>query len=255
MSNRDLQVEERGVGAVVVGGDFHGLGIARSLGRHGIPVCIIDDGYAIARYSRYVTHFLKAPTIRREQEIVDFLLKAAPQFNMKGWVLFPTRDETVAAVARYRDQLAEWYRIPTPGWESVKQAWNKRNTYALAESLGIPIPRTWSPRNLDELDAIDADFPLGVKPAVKEDFFYATKAKAWRANNRQELRTLFAKAQQYVAGNEVLIQDIIPGGGSQQFSSCVFYKDGVALGSMEAKRLRQHPPEFGRAAKFVDTVD
>ena len=30
-------------GAVVIGGDFNGLGIVRSLGRQGIPVCVIDD--------------------------------------------------------------------------------------------------------------------------------------------------------------------------------------------------------------------
>ncbi len=39
-------------GAVVVGGDFNGLGIVRSLGRRGIPVCVIDDERSIARHSR-----------------------------------------------------------------------------------------------------------------------------------------------------------------------------------------------------------
>jgi D-aspartate ligase len=245
----------QGVGAVVLGGDFHGLGIVRSLGRRGIPVCLIDDEYSIGRFSRYTTHALTAPTIRKPKETVDFLLETERRLNLKGWVLFPTRDEIVAAVARHRAQLVDWYRVPTPEWESIKWAWNKWNTYCLAEKLGIPIPRTWCPRSLDELDGIAAEFPLAVKPAVKEDFFYATKAKAWRANNRQELRTLFARASEHVAGNEVLIQDIIPGDGNHQFSSCVFFKDGVAIASMEAKRRRQHPPEFGRAATFVETIE
>ena len=244
-----------GLGAVVVGGDFHGLGIARSLGRRGIPVCIVDDQYSIARFSRYATHVVTAPTLRKEKETVAFLLETVRRLNLKGWVLFPTRDEIVAAVARYRAELIDWYRVPTPEWDSVKWACNKWNTYRLAESLGIPIPRTWCPRTLEELDGIETAFPLGVKPAVKPDFFYATKAKAWRANNRQELRTLFERATRHVAGNEVLIQEIIPGDGHHQFSSCVFFKNGVAIGSMEAKRWRQHPPEFGRAATFVETVD
>ena len=41
-------------GAIVIGGDYQGLGIARSLGRRGIPVCVIDDETSIARASRYV---------------------------------------------------------------------------------------------------------------------------------------------------------------------------------------------------------
>jgi D-aspartate ligase len=243
------------VGAVVVGGDFHGLGIIRSLGSRGVPVCVVDDEYSIGRFSRYATHYVRAPNLRREQETVEFLLAMGRRLNLKGWVLFPTRDEHVAAFSRHRCALAEYFRVPTPGWECVKWAWNKWNTYSLAEKLGIPIPKTWCPRRVEDLDAIDASFPLGVKPAVKEDFFYATKAKAWRANDRDELRTLFRKASAHVGSNEILVQEIIPGDGHCQFSSCVMFKDGAIIANMEAQRWRQHPPEFGRAATFVETVD
>jgi predicted ATP-grasp superfamily ATP-dependent carboligase len=255
MSTKFIGTDTLGTGAVVLGGDFHGLGIARSLGRRGVPVCIVDDEYSIGRFSKYTTCSLTAPTLRKPDELVGFLLQTVRERHLKGWVLFPTRDEHVAAVARHRAQLSDWFRVPTPGWDSVRWAWNKWNTYRLAEELAIPIPRTWCPSGADDLDRIDAEFPLGVKPAVKEDFFYATKAKAWKAHDRDELRALFTKATRYAAGNEILVQEIIPGDGDQQFSSCVFFKDGVAVASMEAKRRRQHPPEFGRAATFVETID
>src|SRR5208283_1141590 len=51
-------------GAVVVGGDYQGLGIVRSLGRHKIPVCIIDDEYSIYRYSKYATHVVPVASLR-----------------------------------------------------------------------------------------------------------------------------------------------------------------------------------------------
>ena len=118
-----------------------------------------------------------------------------------------------------------------------------------------PIPRTWCPHAAEEIDQIDAEFPLAIKPSVKEDFFYATKAKAWRANNRDELKEMFQRASGHVGSNEVLVQEIIPGDGTRQFSSCVFMKNDVVLGRMEAQRWRQHPPEFGRAATFVKSVE
>jgi len=34
----------------VIGGDYQGLGIVRSLGRQGIPVCVVDDEYSISRF-------------------------------------------------------------------------------------------------------------------------------------------------------------------------------------------------------------
>jgi len=242
------------VGAVVVGGDFHGLAIVRSLGRRGIPVVVVDDELSIGRFSRYTTRAIHAPNLRKEKEAVDFLLDLGKTLDLKGWVLFPTRDELVAAFSRYKGALSERFRVPTPEWEITKWAWNKWNTYSMAEKLGIPIPRTWCPRTLEDIDKIDAEFPLGVKPSVKEDFFYATKAKAWRANTRQELRDLFTRASGHVGTNEVLVQEIIPGDGTCQVSSCMFVKNGVVFGSMEAQRWRQHPPEFGRAATFVESI-
>jgi D-aspartate ligase len=243
------------IGALVLGGDFHGLAIVRSLARQGIPVCVVDNELSIARFSRYTTHYVRVPGLRQEQETVDALLAIAKRMNLRGWVLYVTRDEHVAAVSRHRAELSEWFRVPTPEWNVVKWAWNKWNTYQLAEKIGLSIPKTYCPQNLAELDALDVAFPVGVKPAVKEDFFYATKAKAWRANDREEMKSLFARASQHSNGNEVLIQEIIPGDGHHQYSSCLFFKDGRALASMEARRWRQHPPEFGRAATYVESIE
>ena len=58
------------VGAVVVGGDYQGLGIVRSLGRHGIPVVVVDDEPSIAKYSRYTTQALRVPELRDGPTIV-----------------------------------------------------------------------------------------------------------------------------------------------------------------------------------------
>lgn len=243
------------VGAIIVGGDFHGLGIIRSLGRHGVPLCVVDDEYSIGRFSKYTTFTVRAPNLRSEEETVDFLIEMGHRMKLKGWVLFPTRDEHVAAFSRHKQVLSQVFRVPTPGWEITKWAWNKWNTYCLAQQLGIPIPRTWCPRTIEEIDQIDAEFPLAIKPSVKEDFFYATKAKAWRAETRDELKEMFQRASGHVGSNEVLVQEIIPGDGTRQFSSCVFMKNGIVLGSMEAQRWRQHPPEFGRAATFVESID
>jgi D-aspartate ligase len=243
------------VGAVVVGGCFQGLGIVRSLGRHGIPVCIIDDESSISRFSRYATHSVKVADLLDEQKTVDTVLDVGRRLGLDGWVLYPTRDETVAAFSRYRSKLTEFFRVPTPNWSTVQWAWDKRNTYRLAQELGIPTPRTWYPRDPRELEQIEADLPLAIKPAIKEHFIYATKAKAWRANTREELVERFEKAAALVEPGEAMVQELIPGDGRQQFSYCAFFKEGRAIGSMVAQRRRQHPPEFGRASTFVETID
>ena len=245
----------RPFGAIVVGGDYQGLGIVRSLGRQNIPVCVIDDERSIARYSRYATHSVAVASLRDEKQAVRTVLDVGQRLDLRGWVLYPTRDETVAAFSRYQAELSEFFRVPTPAWDTIRWAWDKRNTYRLAGELDIPTPRTWYPLTAEDLDGIPIDRPLAVKPAIKEHFFYATKAKAWRANNRAELNELFRRAAEHVEPGEVMIQDLIPGGGEQQFAYCAFFKEGKALGSMVVRRSRQHPPEFGRASTYVETID
>jgi D-aspartate ligase len=252
MAASDLK---RPIGAVVIGGDYQGLGIVRSLGRHQIPVCVIDDEKSISRFSRYTTQTVSVPSLREEKEAVDAILSAGRRLGLNGWVLYPTRDETVAALARNRELLSTFFRVPTPPWETVRWAWDKRNTYSLAEELGIPAPRTWYISSVEDLEQVTIDPPFAVKPSVKEHFFYATKAKAWRANDRAELRTLFLRAKELVGPGEVMIQDLIPGDGSQQFAYCAFFKEGRSIGSMVVQRRRQHPPEFGRASTFVETIE
>ena len=243
------------VGGVVVGGDFPGLGIVRSLGRRGVPVCVVDDEQSISRFSRYCTVSVRVPDLRDELRTVEALLEVGERFDLTGWVLFPTRDEIVAAISRHAGVLAERYRVPVARWEAIRCAWDKRNLYGLGEELGIPVPRTWRASTQAEIDAVDIEFPVALKPAIKERFIYETKAKAWRANTRQELRELYRKAAAIIDPDEILLQDLIPGDGRYQYAYCSFYKDGRSLGSMTARRRRQHPPEFGRASTFVETVD
>ena len=118
-----------------------------------------------------------------------------------------------------------------------------------------PESQTFNPRCEDELGALYSKLPLAIKPAVKENFFYATGAKAWRAETVDELHRTYRKAAEQIDPKEILVQQIIPGDGSHQLSYCAFFRDGRPHSSLVARRARQHPREFGRAATYVESVE
>jgi predicted ATP-grasp superfamily ATP-dependent carboligase len=237
-------------GAVVLGGDYQGLGIVRSLGRHGIPVVVVDDERSISAASRWTTRSVRVPSLRTDDDVLSALARLG---GLDGWVVFPTRDENVAALSRHRAELsAAGWRIPAPAWDCVRVAWDKRETYRLAQKLGVPSPRTWFPLDRADLDEVDLSAPVIVKPAIKENFFYATRAKAWRADSLPSLRRHFARAAEIVPPGEILVQEMIPGNG--QYSYCALLRDGAAVADMTVRRTRQHPSDFGRASTFVRTV-
>ncbi len=242
-------------GAVVIGGDYQGLGIVRSLGRRGIDVLVIDDERSVSRHSRFATAAVKVPDLRDEETVLETLLELGERHGLEGWVVFPTREETVAALSRHRERLATQFRIPTPPWDVVRCAWDKRNTYEIASELGIVTPRTWSVTSAEELETIDGEPPFAVKPAIKERFLYATRCKAWRADTRAELGARFRAAADVVGAREVIVQELIPGSGDTQLAYCAFFRDGRSAASMVVRRLRQHPLVFGRASTFVETVE
>lgn len=243
------------VGAVVVGGDHPGLGIARSLGRRGIPVYILDDQYCVSSFSKYVTKVVRVESILDERKTVDAVLEVGRRHNLRNWILYPTRDENVAAFSRYRTELAKFFRVTTGEWESVEWAWDKKKTYDLAERLDIPCPKTFNPKSREDVEALFPRLPLAIKPAVKENFFYATGAKAWRADTSDQLMSYYEKASKQIKPEEILIQEIIPGDGNEQYSYCAFVCNGVPSSILTARRARQHPREFGRSASYVETIE
>jgi D-aspartate ligase len=242
-------------GALLLGADYRALGVARSLGRHGIPVCVLKErGEPLAAMSRYVRRSFAWPP-GRDTERIEFLLDLAERGGLRGWALVPSADETAALVARHHEQLAAYFVHTSPSWDAVRWAYDKRLTYELADRVGVAAPRTARPATADEARTVDLPFPAILKPAVKTSHNRLTIAKAWRVDSRDELANRFAEASTLVDPAILLVQELVPGGGDCQFSFTALCDGGEPLATLTARRTRQYPAVFGRASTFVETVD
>ncbi|MCL5291402.1 MAG: ATP-grasp domain-containing protein [Actinobacteria bacterium] len=242
-------------GGVVLGGDYQGLGIVRSLARAGIPVIVADRELSISRFSRYPAGFYRRPDWDDELGLVCFLLRLASEKGVAGWVLYPTDDGTVEVLSRNRGVLGRSYIVPTPEWDVVKHFCDKRVTYELATKLGVDIPRTYFPGDYWPLALLDIPYPAIVKPASRGRFYSALKKKALPVNDFKELVAAFRLASSVIDHSELLVQEVIPGGSENQYSFASLCKDGDVLASLVARRTRQHPMDFGHASTYVQTVD
>lgn len=240
-------------GALLIGGDRTALGIARSLGRQGIAVWVLADGPAVATVSRYAQRTLAWPATAAEQ--LACLISLAEQHGLYGWALFAHSDISSALIAQHHEQLSEYYRLTTPPWEVLRWAYDKRLTYRIADDLGIGYPWTYYPGSARDLVTLERSFPLILKPAIKQGYNQFTSAKAWRADNRQELVMRYTEACALVDPELVMVQDLIPGGGEVQFSYVALCCDGQPLASALARRARQYPIDFGHASTFVETIE
>jgi predicted ATP-grasp superfamily ATP-dependent carboligase len=238
-------------GALLLGCDYRALGIARSLGRKGIAVVALRaPGEPLAAASRFVRHSIPWPEDPAAH--LDFLCELGE--SLSGWVLIPTADESAALAARNHEQLGEFFTVAVPPWDVLKWAYDKRLTYRLAERVGVAQPHTILPRDAEALARMDVTFPAVLKPAVKESFNRLTAAKAWRVDDRDQLLERYEEAAGLVDPTVLMIQELVPGAGDDQFSFAALCRDGAPLVWLTARRTRQYPADFGRASTFVETV-
>ena len=245
------------VGALITGGDFQALGVLRTLARKKIPIIMLDNDHCIGKYSKYKKKFFKSPRPSDPQSYVDFLIKLAQKENIHKdrWVIFPNSDQIVHVLSKYKKRLEEFYRIPTPGWEIIQYVYIKKNTYQLAEKNGIPIPVTYYPESVQELAELNLNYPVVIKPSIRDNFYSKVKIKAFRINNKEELVKTFKYVCSIIEPSEVLVQEFIPGGPDHLYSFCPFFKNGQVLTRIMARRSRQHPMDFGHASTFAELVD
>jgi D-aspartate ligase len=242
-------------GALVLGADYRALGVARSLGRRGVPVWVVAErGEPLATVSRYARRSVRWPDGGDEQR-VRFLLELAVAHGLQGWALIPSSDTAAAMLARTHERLAEQFTQTTPPWDVVRWAYDKRLTYELADELQVPCPITVQPGRKLDAASVNIPFPAVLKPAVKEVPNALTMAKAWRIEDRQQLELRYAEACEFIDPELLIVQELIPGGGETQFSYAVLCRDGEPLAALTARRTRQYPADFGRASTFVETVD
>jgi len=243
-------------GAVVTGASYRALAVVRSLGRRGVPLRLVrSDEHMLATASRYAGPRLTWPGDGSEGVRIDYLRELADREGLRGWVLIPTHDEEAALIARHHAALAECFRLTTPPWETLRDAYDKRATHRVAAELGLSQPWTMLPRGPADLAEAETRLPVVVKPAYKASANRLTVDKAWRADDLETLHQRYEEACRLVDPAILMVQELVPGDGEAQLSYAALCEDGAVLASLTARRTRQYPMDFGRASTLVETTE
>src|ERR1017187_9589024 len=91
--------------AVVMNMFYTGLGIARSLGEHGIPVVGLTSQRGVyGNFTRYARTVLCPDSRNQPEQLLAYLLEMGRQIGHRS-VIFPTRDDDVLFLDRFRGEL------------------------------------------------------------------------------------------------------------------------------------------------------
>jgi D-aspartate ligase len=232
---------------VVVAGMHHGgLGIARTLGRWGVPVHGVDaDPRAPGLRSRYLRGaHVRAWGEHTALETVDFLLRIAPAERA---LLIPTSDDLALLVAENADALGARYLFQRNPPELVRALSDKQALYHLCRTLGVPTPETAFPRSTAEVEAFAASavFPVMLKGIDGLRLQRRTGVRMEVVHTPERLLERYA-ALEDPDSPHLMLQEYVPGGDDTVWMFNGYF-DGrsVCRAGFTGKKLRQHPVHTG----------
>lgn len=231
--------------AIVLSSHTAGLGVIRALGRKGVPIVSVyydksDMGYV----SKYVKERVVAPHPERYEERFVSLLVDYAKGNGKGLVI-PADDATLSVVSKHKSELENYHIVACPDRSITERIIDKKHTYALAEKIGMLVPRTLVPKGFDEVVKYgkSIDYPCLVKPCESHRYYEVFKRKMVKVENYDEL--LFAYRQATGQGIEVMLQEYIPGDDDRGVNYNSYFWGGEPLIEFTAEKVRLSPQGFG----------
>ena len=232
--------------AVIVGADADALGIARSLGRAGVPVIMVDtDVRRPAMHSRYARPF--AVKAMSGLGLIDGLLALRASIDHSP-LLFLTADRHVRSVSEHRARLAGAFQIRLPEPSRISQLLDKLTFQDLAERHGFPVPRAIGVHSKkDFVNFSEIRFPAVIKPGNKEVSSDSKAPRAQKVWSREEAEAACQLILQEAP--DLIVQEWVEGSESNIYF-CLQYRgeNGRTISSFTGRKLRCWPPQMGSTA-------
>lgn len=233
---------------VVLAPGYVGHGIARSLGRLGVPVYGVHaDRRSPAAQSRYWRdNFFWTLDATSPVESVDYLLRVGRQIRSRP-ILIPTNDVTCLFLSDYEADLRSEFRFPTAPRGLARSLSNKQQMYHVCKQHSIPTPETSFPKSrVDVVEFVaQARFPVMLKPIVN-------RAEQRYARMRmvviEDAKTLLARYDDMETPEapNLMLQEFIPGGPETVWMfNGYFDEESKCLFGLTGKKLRQYPAYTG----------
>jgi D-aspartate ligase len=226
-------------------GHHGGLGIARSLGRLGVPVYSVDGTWwESAITSRYCRgRFLLDIESDAPEVALAKLQHVAHKVGGRP-ILVPTTDQACIWVAENQAALRKDFRFPVQDPALVQTLCDKGRMQKLAGQNGVTTAQSVVPRSKEDIEQFleDAVLPVMVKETSGGRLRCRAGGTKFLIQTPRELYDLFAKAGDPENPN-LMIQEFIPGedwmfdGYFDARSKCLF--------GMTGRKIRRFPAKTG----------
>ncbi|HUE28748.1 MAG TPA: ATP-grasp domain-containing protein [Solirubrobacteraceae bacterium] len=219
----------------------------RALGASGYTVFALGDGrLTTGFYSRYTGRRFSGPVAAEDPDgFGETLARAIAETGGEPAAVLPMEDATCEWLLSHGDELAENVEWLLPPAESFALARDKASTFSLAQELGIPVPRTYTPASAGELGDLVASNPV-------EEFVVKPRTSSGSAGivYGSDIRAISLE-QHWELHGPLLLQERIPRDGVAYGVSLLFDRAGQERAAFAHRRLREYPVSGGPSTQRV----
>jgi D-aspartate ligase len=238
--------------AIVMNMYYTGLGIARSLGEQGIPVIGLSSRRGVyGNFTRYAKTLLCPDSREEPEELLEYLLKMGKAEGGNS-LIFPTRDDDVIFLDRFREKLNAYFVPIVPESSVVNTCLDKWETYLSARRAGVATPHCWLVDSQEGLRRVLAEvkYPCVLKPVAAHHW---RKGANWKivggrkaicVSSQEELLVEYAATA--CADQRALLQELIPGSDCNLvIAACYLDRQSNWVAGFNTRKLVQIPEGFG----------
>ena len=221
----------------------------KSLATRGIKVSTSDFvRTALSFFSKYShNHFVYDSPYSKPMQFIDSLITNIRQYDYQ--VLLPVHEETFL-IAKHKETLSKFIKLPIPDYRSILLAHNKDKLLEIATKLGIPVPRTYKIKTIEDIVPLSNElrYPVILKPRQGGGNFGINYVYS-----RNHLRQAYAHSltRNGLTCERLLIQECIP--VAEKFSQVQIFNQGNFRVKFTDKHLRDFPPTGGAGCFRVST--
>jgi len=233
------------------GHDKHTYAILRTLTEKKLRVGIIfHKKLSLSYYSKLVSKKFQVNSQIFKDESIYLRELLNILKNNQIDVLLPVGNISNNIISKNKSQLTKYTNIPIVDYKTIHIAQYKNETFSLANSVGIPIPKTWSITKLSDINTVinEIQFPCVIKKVNPHE------TGVIYCNNKVELKNKFKeycgslkKYQEYP-----IIQEYIYGKGAGFYA---LYDNGKCKAFFMHERIHEFPITGGASTFAMSIYD
>lgn len=227
--------------------NYAALGIARTLGRVGVPVyALVEDNYTPVAKSRYIKKAFVWKSWPADRDAFVSVISTIGAMIGTPIVLFPIDDLAAISVAENASALIGRFLFPRVPPNLPRQMANKAAFYALCDKTEIPCGRSTVPRSFDDVREFveHTTFPIVIKAA--EQWSLVGKELHTRIIDHRETLFEIYKRVESEERSAMILQEYITGEDWIYHGYCN-YETGQYLG-FTGRKLLDYPKGAGSTA-------